>query len=478
MNRYFLLLGSALMVALCISSFYSFQDVKGYYKPQSDSIPSFSARDHKGQQVVSTEGAVSFSSGLDNDYYLVSKNGKTGFLYLETKIARFINEQARRAPLNLSIVIDHSGSMEGNKMIFAKKAAQDILDKLSDDDYVSVVIYDTQVEVLQASVPASERQNIKRKIDGIFSRGGTNLWGGTEKGYEQVKLNYKPSYINRVLLISDGLANEGLTDPAAIKTRVQQYKDREGITLSSFGVGLDYNELLMTDMAETGAGNYYFIDDVAKMSSMFDKELTGMMKVAAQNATLRIKLPAGITLTKVFSLQHEQHGDEVSIQFRDLFSEETKGVLMQFAIADGTSKELRFVSSLQYDDVATGSPRTLSNNNMLKPTEDNDQYLVFFNRKVIEQTVLFTANENMEKAMLEADRGNYNDARQLIRRNALFLQENDAYKSSSIELQQMDSANGLYSKSLERAEAMGMDSVKHMQKMNRSESYKIRTKKQ
>jgi Ca-activated chloride channel family protein len=479
MKKYLPLLGLLTVLAISVISFSAFRNLSRKKATHTDSLPlTPSPKDHKGRSITNTQGAVSFTSGLDNDYYFVNAAGKTGYLYLETKIGTFFNEKARRIPLNLSIVIDRSGSMEGEKMQFARESAKQLIDRLGPSDMVSVVIYDDAVDLLQAPVPVTDRQSIKNKIDGVTSRGGTNLWGGTEKGYQQVKANFKQGYINRVLLISDGLANAGLTDPMLIKAKVQQFKDADGITLSSFGVGLDYNEVLMTDMAETGSGNYYFISNAASMASMFEKELNGMMKVAAQNAELRIKIPQGLTIQKVFALKHEQKGDEVVIKFRDLFSEETKGVLMQFAIADNSHDPFRIVSTLHYDDVADSRPKTITNENLLQPAQDNEQYLVYFNEKVLQQKVLYIANENMEKAMAEADKGNYENARSIMGSNASFLRSNESYVSSSDELQRMDSTSRNYSAALTRAETMSTDSVKHMQKANRADNYKVRTKKQ
>lgn len=479
MKKYLPLLGLIAVLAASFISLTAFRNISRKTASRTDSIPSsLSPKDHKGRSITNTQGAVSFTSGLDNDYYFVNANGKTGYLYLETKIGTFFNESARRIPLNLSIVIDRSGSMSGEKMDFAIQSAKQLIDRLGASDMVSVVIYDDVVDLLQAPVQVTDRQSIKNKIDGITSRGGTNLWGGTERGYQQVKANYKQGYINRVLLISDGLANSGLTDPTLIKARVQQYKDADGITLSSFGVGLDYNEVLMTDMAESGAGNYYFIKDAASMASMFEKELNGMMKVAAQNAELRIKIPQGLTVQKVFALKHEQKGNEVVIKFRDLFSEETKGVLMQFGIADNSHDPFRIVSTLYYDDIADNRPKTITNENLLQPASDNEQYLVYFNERVLQQKVLYIANENMEKAMLEADKGNYENARTIMGNNASFLSSNAGYVSQSEELQRMDSTSRNYSAALKEAETMSTESRKHMQKASRADNYKVRTKKQ
>ena len=204
-------------------------------------------------------GVITFTAGLDNDYYQVQKTNRKAHLYLETKLAAFVNEKAVRLPLNLSLVIDRSGSMAGEKIAFARQAAHKIIEGLLPQDRISIVIYDTDVEMLQPSVLAIDKTALRQKIDGITDRGSTNLWDGTEKGYEQVKnSSTRADHINRVLLISDGLANIGLTDETSIRRLVQEYKDRDGITLSSFGVGLDYNEIFMTGMAETSRGQLLF----------------------------------------------------------------------------------------------------------------------------------------------------------------------------------------------------------------------------
>jgi len=243
-------------------------------------------------------------------------------------------------------------------------------------------------------------------------------------------------------------------------------------------VGLDYNELLMTDMAEAGSGNYYFIDSPDKMSALFDKELNGLLNVAAQNAELKIKMPGGVKLQKVFAAKYEEKGDEVSISYRDLFSEETKGVLLQFSIDDRTDHSLKFISTLNYDDIRDNQRKSLINENILNPCRDRDIYLTYYNKSVLQQTILYVANENMEKAMLEADKGNYNKARGLINENSTYLKANAGYGADFDELKIMDSTNTKYFLQLQDAERMNSDSVKYMQKSNRAKSYKLRNKKQ
>jgi len=271
------------------------------YRSDTASIPSFAlARDYKGKSVVNADGTLTLTTGLHNDYFQLDSFSRKGYLYLELATGQTGGQLLKNIPLNLSIVIDRSGSMEGEKMEFAKKAAMGIVDKLSDQDFVSIVIYDEFIDVVKPATQVIYKDSIKAKIAKIRPRGSTNLWGGSEKGYEQVKENFRQNYVNRVLLISDGLVNAGIKIPSRILAGVQSYKDTEGITISTFGVGLDYNETLMTAMAEYGSGNYYFIDKAEKMEPMFARELSGLQNVVAQNAELRITLPKGVMIDKIY----------------------------------------------------------------------------------------------------------------------------------------------------------------------------------
>lgn len=473
-----------ILLASFIFGFSDVREKKGRFRPGSGafneadtSIPNIPlAKDHKGKTTTSRKGVIQFSSGLHNDYYQVDTINRTGYLYVETKLDKFINESGAKVPLNISIVIDRSGSMSGEKLAYAKKAANSIISRLTSDDFVSVVVYDDQVKLLQPSIRVLDKESIMTRINRVETGGSTNLWGGTEMGYNQVKENYKKNYVNRVLLISDGLANVGTTSMYDIRRRVQHFKDRDGITVSTFGVGLDYNELLMTDMAEAGSGNYYFIDNPEMMAGIFEKELNGLMSVAAQNAELRIQLPRGIRIDKAFAFKYEQTGQNLVIQLRDLFSEETRGFLMRFQIDDYANVDLEFSTRLSYDDITTHERISLENKNLLKPSADRDLYLTYFNEPVMEQVVLYIANERLENAMLEADKGNYDKARAITKENEEFITVT-GYGTKSVEVQKMKTTNSSYSDQLNNAETMSADSVKYMQKSSRSSNYKIRGKK-
>jgi Ca-activated chloride channel family protein len=441
-------------------------------------LPFIRAKDHKGKSAIATSGVITFTTGLDNDYYQVDSVNKSVYFYVEAKLSKLLNAPVKRTPLNISIAIDRSGSMQGVKMGYAKKAAKAIIDLLEPEDFVSVVMYDHAIDSVQEPVAVNNKDMIKAKIDRIVPRGGTNLWGGTERGYQYVLKNYKPGCINRVLLISDGLANIGTTDSLVIRQKVRKFKDDDGVTLSTFGVGLDYNESLMTDMAETGAGNYYFIDAPDHMLALFQKELNGMLNVIAQNAELKIKLPKGVRIEKSYPLKYTQIGDVVIVKLLDLFAEETKSTLFKFQIEDKTNAPLKFLTTLSYTDIMDGQQKSVTNENLLGPVKNSEPYLTHFNKPVVEQTIFLTANENLENAMSQVDKKDFAGARRALDANKAYLKANAYYLGGYPMLRNLDSVNTKYAYTISSVNNMSEDSLKKFQKLTKAANYKLRNKKQ
>jgi Ca-activated chloride channel homolog len=479
MSKSFIALISIAMAGMLIVAFRAKPPVTYLNLTGKDtSGPFFSrAKDHKGKSTVSTSGVITFTTGLDNDLYQSDSLNRTVYFYVQVELAKLINAPVKRTPLNLSLVIDRSGSMQGVKMGYAKKAAKGIIDGLQPVDFVSIVIYDNNIDSVQEPIAVVDKEAIKNKIDRISPRGSTNLWGGTERGYSYVKKNYRPGYINRVLLISDGLANVGITDSAKIHEYVLKLKDNDGITLSTFGVGLDYNESLMTDMAETGAGNYYFIDSPDNMMALFARELNGMLHVIAQNAEISIRLPKNVKIEKSYPLHFTQTGDVVLIRLRDLFAEETKGTLLTLKIQGKQTAPIRFTTTLSYTDVMDGQIKSVSNENILNGVKTPEPYLTHFNKPVVEQAVFLTASENLEQAMEQVDGGDYKGARQTLETNRALLQANSVYMAGYPLLKYVDSLNSNYASRISAMPSMNADSLKKFQKSNKAVNYKLRNKK-
>jgi Ca-activated chloride channel family protein len=191
----------------------------------------------------------------ENRYWLSDGPKQEFYVYFELSGAKITAEEKKRVPLNISLVLDRSGSMAGDKIAFVKKAAQFVIDNLADGDFLSVVQYDNQIDVVCPSARVQDKTELKRAVEEITSRGMTNLSGGMLSGYEQVSSTKQDKFVNRVLLLSDGLANQGITQPEQLQELTRQKFRDEGIALSTFGVGGDFNEVLMANLSEYGGAN-------------------------------------------------------------------------------------------------------------------------------------------------------------------------------------------------------------------------------
>lgn len=209
-------------------------------------------------------------------------------------------QQAQRPALNLGLVIDRSGSMQGSKLDFAKQAAAHLVRQLEGHDRISLTVFDDDVHVVLPSMLADNPQGILGAIARIQAGASTDLHGGWKEGAEQVGQFLDPKRLNRVILLSDGQANVGETNPDTIASRVRRALDR-GLSTSALGVGDDYNEDLLEAMARSGDGNYYYIQDPEELVAVFQVELQGLSALLGQRVSLGIEDVAGVEVLDVLN---------------------------------------------------------------------------------------------------------------------------------------------------------------------------------
>ncbi|WP_346293259.1 vWA domain-containing protein [Sphaerothrix gracilis] len=205
-----------------------------------------------------------------------------------------------RPPLNLSLVLDRSGSMSGEKLNYAKQAACYAVEQLLPSDRVSLVLFDTQVKTAIANTLATDKHHILETIGSIRAGSSTALHGGWVEGGLQVSQYLNPEHLNRVILLSDGLANVGETNPDAIAQDVHGLSQR-GISTSALGVGNDYSEDLLEAMALSGDGNFYHIASPDQLPNIFQTELQGLVATVGQRVSLGLTPQAGASIMDILN---------------------------------------------------------------------------------------------------------------------------------------------------------------------------------
>jgi Ca-activated chloride channel family protein len=195
-----------------------------------------------------------------------------------------------RKPSHLVFTIDVSGSMaQENRLELVKRALGLLVDALDGRDVVSVVIYGTNARVLLPPTPATDKERLHSAIAELHPEGSTNVQAGIELAYDVALRHFVPGGINRVVLCSDGVANNGLTDAGDIWQRVKG-KASEGVTLSAIGFGMgNYNDVLMERLADAGDGHYAYVDRLEEARRVFVENLTGTLQVVAKDVKLQVE---------------------------------------------------------------------------------------------------------------------------------------------------------------------------------------------
>ncbi|MBN3942370.1 VWA domain-containing protein [Nostoc sp. NMS9] len=246
-----------------------------------------------------------------------------------------------RRNLNLSLVIDRSGSMAGAPLHHALKAAESVVDQLEPDDILSVVVYDDEVDSVVPPQAVTNKAALKSSIRKVRAGGITNLSGGWLKGCEHVKTRLDSQKINRVLLLTDGHANMGIQDPK-ILTATSGQKAEEGIITTTLGFAQGFNEDLLIGMARAATGNFYFIQSIDEATEVFSIELDSLRAVVGQNLKVTLELADGVSLVDTLSLAKVSQNDagQAVITLGELYEGEDKLLGLSLGISSAQVGEL------------------------------------------------------------------------------------------------------------------------------------------
>ena len=340
-----------------------------------------------------------------NDYIL---DGADLPLYLQFDLIAPKVEIKDRAPVNLAIVVDRSGSMSGAKLRNAKTAAIALAGRLQDGDRVSVVSYADDVTVDLPSTPVGPgmRPLVAAVIQRLQPAGRTFLSGGLIAGADAVRVAVGPGTLTRVILLSDGNANIGLTEPHRLD-RLAGSLRAAGISVSTMGLGLDYNEDVMTALAVAGGGNYYFIEDPRALVRIFGAELDTLASTVTRDTMLILDLPPGVNLKEVYGYRWERRGQQLRVHVNALASGARRRVLMAMDVPDRGHGALDVARGrIEYRSELTKRQRTVD----LRPvrvtyTNDRRRVAASMNRKVVEKLELVRNARVRGQIMAHLDKG-------------------------------------------------------------------------
>ena len=253
--------------------------------------------------------------------------------------AQALSENTKHAPpaADLVIVMDRSGSMEGQKLGDACQAVEGLIERLGPRDRLALVVYSDGVQTLSPLLPitADNRHRLVSQVRTVVSGGGTNLGGGLQQGLDLMLGTPDDARQRKVILISDGLANQGVTDPATLGSMATLAVEN-GFSVSTVGVGLDFNETLMTRIADHGAGSYHFLENPRSFARVFESELMDSRQVAVSDFQIRIPLSPGVTLTDAGGYPVHQDNDAAVVYPGDLLSGQHRTLYLTFTVPTDT----------------------------------------------------------------------------------------------------------------------------------------------
>lgn len=346
----------------------------------------------------------------------------------------------QRSPVNVAIVLDRSGSMAGEKLAKAKQAAKMAIEKLTRKDWISLVTYDDTIEVPVPAALMKDRRSVQARIDLIEAGGTTALFAGVSRGAAELRKHHDPRRVNRLVLLSDGLANVGPSRPEQL-AELGASLSKEAIAVTTIGLGLDYNEDLLTRLAMASQGNHSFVAEPEELHSAFEKEFGRGLSVAVQDLRLVLRCAPWVRPVRVMNAPADILDGRVEAHIAQLYSGRSADLLIELEMAPGTDEddlgervlaELR----LQFAEMPGGTNAEDRQEVKVQVARPDDPRAGKQDKEVRIAVARQRAWDRWLQAVRLRDRGQVKEASHLLSESATFLKE-EARATGSEDLQRM-----------------------------------------
>jgi Ca-activated chloride channel family protein len=361
----------------------------------------------------------------------VMKDDVAGKNYLRVALGGCRPEPVKgRTPVNVAFVIDRSGSMQGDRIAQAREAAVMAVRRLQAGDVASVVAFDDSVDVLIPAQAVADPGLFEDAIRRIGVRGSTAIHAGVLKGAAEVRRLKDAGRLNRVVLLSDGQANVGPKRPDEFALLGRALL-AEGISVSTIGLGLGYNEDLMLALARASDGNHAFARDPSDLIHIFNREFNDVLAACAQTVSIDIELKPGIRPVKALSRDGAITGSSVRFNLNQVYAATEHYVLLEVEVdkdqAVAGERELGTVK-VAYTPASGGVRQTLAAAVRARFTGSDAEVAAGADAKVAEAVVEQVVNERSRRVVELRDAGKFDEAQALLRQNATYI---SAYAASA-----------------------------------------------
>lgn len=358
----------------------------------------------------------------------VIKAGQSQTTFLKVGLTGLaLPAQGERPAANVALVIDKSGSMQGERIERAKEAAVMAVQGLSADDIVAVIAFDNTIEVVTPATKVTDKEAITRAIRTIRPGGSTGLFAGVSKGAQEVRKFLAKTRVNRVILLSDGQANSGPSSPSELG-QLGAMLGRDGISVTTIGLGNGYNEDLMTQLAGYSDGNHAFAQNSADLARIFQREFGDVGTVVAQEIEVTIRLKRGIRALRILGREGDIADGLVRLRMNQLYSQQEKYVVLEVEVPagkGGDNFELAAVE-LAYLNMQSKSKDQVSRAVAVSFSESQEAVAKATDKRVMVSAVQQVSNQMNKEALALRDKGQVEEAKKAMEKTASYLDAQSA----------------------------------------------------
>jgi Ca-activated chloride channel homolog len=353
----------------------------------------------------------------------VMPEGKDGRVYLRVGLEGLApEEEGSRSPANVLIVIDKSGSMKGERIEQAKDAALMAVERLGERDVLGIVAYSDDAYVLSPAARLRDTDAIRGAIRRLQASGRTALYAGVSQGIRELRPFLDPYKVSRVILLSDGLANVGPSAPHELEALGREAAE-QGVSITTIGLGLGYNEDLMTRLALASDGNHAFVEHPGDLVKIFNEEFGDVLAAVGGDVDIDIECPDGFEPTRVLGREAHIAGRKVSLKLNQIYGRQEKYVVVELKVDDARAHGSVDAAkvAVTYTDLASKQRAVMSGKAGLRFSRSEAEVKAGVNNDVVAAVTRQIATERNEEAVALRDKGKVEEARRVLRENADYL---------------------------------------------------------